>query len=104
MRVDMVCMACMPCVSTCMRRHACQPCQVSAGQLAGVLWPGWLAGLTGRAGWPGWLAGLAGRVGWLICWLAELACGLHGLASLGSMRVMRVDPVLTFPSKARFGV
>ena len=37
-------------------------------------------------------------------WLAELACGLHGLASLGSMRVMRVDPVLTFPSKARFGV
>ena len=38
MRVDMVCMACMPCVSTCMRRHACQPCQVSAGQLAGVLW------------------------------------------------------------------
>ena len=34
--------------------------------------------------------------GWPACW--------SSVASLGSMRVMRVDPVLTFPSKARFGV
>ena len=33
--------------------------------------------------------------GWPACW--------SSVASLGSMRVMRVDPVLTFPSKARFG-
>ena len=34
--------------------------------------------------------------GWPACWSSVAKAGIHA--------VMRVDPVLTFPSKARFGV